>query len=255
MALPEISRSMLRNAGVLALFAVVTVGGVSLLRQATAERIHQAERAAQFRVLEEILPADSHDNLLLDSTRDAQHPLLGYDTPLPAYIAMRQGVPSAVILQVLAPDGYSGAIHLLVGIEADGRLAGVRVVSHRETPGLGDRIETGKSNWILGFTGKSLQDPEPSRWGVKRDRGAFDQFVGATITPRAVVKAVHDALQYFDANREALLATDALQPAPEGALERPEAARDPATHSRAGSDAARDQVPAGESHPQDGASR
>ncbi|MBA1272146.1 electron transport complex subunit RsxG [Stutzerimonas azotifigens] len=255
MALPEISRSMLRNGLVLALFAVVTVGSVSLLRQATAERIHEAERAAQFRVLQEILPPDSHDNLLLDSTRDVQHPLLGYSSPLPAYVAMRQGVPTAVILQVLAPDGYSGAIHLLVGVNADGRLAGVRVVSHRETPGLGDRIETGKSDWILGFTGTSLQEPEPSRWAVKRDRGAFDQFVGATITPRAVVRAVHNALQYFDANRETLLATDALQPAPEDALERPESVREPARHSRAGSDAASDHLPANQPHVQDGASR
>lgn len=134
MIVPEISRSMLKNATVLGLFAIVTVGAVTLLQQGTAERIQAAERAAQVRALGEILPAGSYDNHLLDDSVLVQDRLLGNRSPLPAYVAIKDGRPTAVILQAIAPDGYSGAIHLLVGIHADGRVAGVRVIGHRETP-------------------------------------------------------------------------------------------------------------------------
>ena len=203
--LPEISRSMLKNALVLGLFAVVTVGAVSLLQQGTAERIAAAEREAQVRVLGEILPAGSYDNHLLDNRIELNARELGHRSPQSAYLALKGEEPSALILPVTAPDGYSGAIHLLVGIFVDGRLAGVRVLGHRETPGLGDKIELTKSPWIRAFDGKSLENPSEEGWAVKKDRGEFDQFAGATITPRAVVKAVHGALQYFDAHRAQLL--------------------------------------------------
>lgn len=203
--LPEISRSMLKNALVLGLFAIGTVGIVALLQQGTAERIANAEREAQVRALAEILPTGSYDNHLLDNRIELNAPELGHRSPQSAYLALKNGLPSALILPVTAPDGYSGAIHLLVGIFADGRLAGVRVLSHKETPGLGDKIELAKSDWILGFTGKSLNDPSEDGWAVKKDRGDFDQFAGATITPRALVKAVHGALRYFDTHRAQLL--------------------------------------------------
>lgn len=204
MSLPEISRSMLKNSVVLGLFAVVTVGIVALTQQGTAARIEIAQREAQVRALAEILPADSYDNHLLDNSIEVFDPLLGNKTPQEAYIALKGGTPSAVILKATAPDGYSGAIHLLIGINADGTLAGVRALSHRETPGLGDKIDLSKSSWILGFNGKSLSNPDDSGWAVKKDQGAFDQFAGATITPRAVVKAVHKAMQYVAANRQQL---------------------------------------------------
>lgn len=203
--LPEISRSMLKNALVLGLFAIGTVGSVALLQQGTAERIAAAEREAQVRALAEILPAGSYDNHLLDNRIELDAPELGHRSPQSAYLALKAGQPSALILPVTAPDGYSGAIHLLVGIFADGRLAGVRVLSHRETPGLGDKIELAKSDWVRSFEGKSLSNPSEERWAVKKDRGDFDQFAGATITPRAVVKAVHGALRYFDTHRAQLL--------------------------------------------------
>jgi Na+-translocating ferredoxin:NAD+ oxidoreductase subunit G len=193
--LPEISRSMLKNALVLGLFAIATVGSVALLQQATASRI----------ALGEILPAGSYDNHLLDNRIEVNARELGQRSPQSAYLALMDGAPSALILPVTAPDGYSGAIHLLVGIFADGRLAGVRVLGHKETPGLGDKIELAKSQWIRSFDGKSLSNPGAEGWAVKKDRGEFDQFAGATITPRAVVKAVHGALQYFDAHRAQLL--------------------------------------------------
>ncbi len=203
--LPEIPRSMLKNSLLLGLFAIATVGVVAVTQQGTAERIQVAEREAQVRALAEILPADSYDNHLLDNSLQLSDPLLGSARPLPAYLALKGGQPSAIILQAIAPDGYSGSIRLLVGIHADGRLAGVRVLAHKETPGLGDKIELAKSPWVLAFAGKSLNDPDQAGWGVKKDQGVFDQFAGATITPRAVVKAVHHALQYFDAHRAELL--------------------------------------------------
>ncbi|HEY6610858.1 MAG TPA: electron transport complex subunit RsxG [Pseudomonas sp.] len=213
--LPEIPRSMLKNSLLLGLFAVATVGVVAVTQQGTAERIQAAEREAQVRALAEILPANSYDNHLLDNSLQLSDPLLGSARPLPAYLALKGGQPSAIILQAIAPDGYSGSIRLLVGIHADGRLAGVRVLAHKETPGLGDKIELAKSQWIRAFDGKSLQDPDEAGWGVKKDQGVFDQFAGATITPRAVVKAVHHALQYFDAHRAELLGQPATQAAAE----------------------------------------
>ncbi|MEO4046730.1 electron transport complex subunit RsxG [Pseudomonas sp. CAU 1711] len=207
--LPEVSRSMLKNAAVLGLFAVATVGVVAAIQQGTAPRIAAAEREAQVQALAQILPAGSYDNHLLDSSRLVQDELLGNRNPAPAYLATLGGQPSAVILQVTAPDGYSGSIKLLVGILADGRLAGVRALQHRETPGLGDKIELAKSRWILGFDGQSLSQPDEAGWAVKKDGGQFDQLAGATITPRAVIKAVHKALQYFDKHKAELLTPEA----------------------------------------------
>lgn len=206
MALPEISRSMLKNSLVLGAFAILTVGVVAVTQLGTAERIEIAQRAAKAQALAQILPAGSYDNHLLDNARQVEDPLLGNKGATPAYLATLNGEPAAVILQATAPDGYSGSIFLLVGILADGRLAGVRVISHKETPGLGDKIELAKNPWINSFVGTSLHAPDEAGWAVKKDGGQFDQFAGATITPRAVVKAVHKALQYFDANRAALLA-------------------------------------------------
>jgi len=205
-ALPEISRSMLKNSLVLGAFAVLTVGLVAIVQLGTAARIEAAQHEAKAQALAQILPAGSYDNHLLDHSRPVSDPLLGNKGSTPAYLATLKGEPAAVILQATAPDGYSGSVKLLVGILADGRLAGVRVIGHKETPGLGDKIELAKSPWINGFVGQSLSAPNEAGWAVKKDGGQFDQFAGATITPRAVVKAVHKALQYFDANRATLLA-------------------------------------------------
>lgn len=209
----DANRSMLKNALVLGLFAVVTVGVVALVHQFTAQRIDDAQREARGRALLELLPAGSYDNHPLDSQVEVFDPkLLGRNEPASAFVARRQGQATAVILQATAPDGYSGSIKLLVGVTAEGRLLGVRVVAHKETPGLGDKIELGKSDWLHGFDGRSLNDPGDSGWRVKKDGGQFDQFAGATVTPRAVVKATHKALQYFDAHKAELLAP-AAQPA------------------------------------------
>jgi RnfABCDGE-type electron transport complex G subunit len=156
MNLPEISRSMLKNSVILGLFAVFTVGLVAITQQGTAERIASSEREAKARALSEILPAGSYDNHLLDHPRSVQSPLLGYSQAKPAYIARLHGQISAIIFQVSAPDGYSGAIHLLVGVKADGTLAGVRVISHKETPGLGEDAADGRSQAHGGINGHGV---------------------------------------------------------------------------------------------------
>ena len=203
------SRSILRNSVILGLFAVATVGMIAVTQQTTAERISEAQRRVQLSALNEIVPHDQHDNdLLTDSFSVQDRQYLSLSAPADAYRARQGERVSAVILPVVAPDGYSGRIDLLVGIRADGSIAGVRSVSHRETPGLGDKIDAGKSQWILSFNGKSLSMPIPEQWAVKKDGGQFDQFTGATITPRAVVKAVYQALNYFDEHRAALLQLD-----------------------------------------------
>lgn len=205
-----IRQSILRSALGLGLFAVFTAGTIAVTQVLTEERIEQQVRKAEASALFEIIPEHRHDNDLLSSTMTLQpDPLLGIREPRQAWYATEDGEPAGVILPVVAQDGYSGDIRLLVGVAPDGQVLGVRVTSHKETPGLGDKIELKKSDWITTFEGKSLGDPEPENWAVRKDGGVFDQFTGATITPRAVVGAVRDALRYFDDHREALLAGSA----------------------------------------------
>lgn len=189
----------------------------------TRPAIEQSERAAKMKLIAQTLPAGGFDN---DPVKDARalpvDPLLGMKFPGLAYPASRHGQTVAVVLEAAAPDGYSGEIRFLVGILPDGRVAGVRVTGHRETPGLGDYIDVGKSPWIHVFDGKSLQHPQPVLWKVKKDGGSFDYMTGATITPRAMIKAVKKALEYFRAHRDELLGLDA-QDAAGGALPVPAA--------------------------------
>ena len=199
-------RSVLRNSVILGVFAIFTVGLIAFIQQATSVRIAAEQQRMQIRALNEILPDDQHDNdLLQDSFSITDQALLRLPTPSTAWRARQQGKVTAVILPVVTLDGYSGRIDLLVGIRANGELAGVRITNHRETPGLGDKFEVAKGNWIFSFDGKSLSMPVPQGWAVRKDGGVFDQFVGATITPRAVVQAVRDALVYFQQHRDELL--------------------------------------------------
>ena len=202
----ELPRRMAAAAGLLVVFAVAGALLVAATWRATAERIEANERAFLLRALEDVLPEGGHDNALAeDVVQVTDEELLGTPAPVNVYRARRDGAPVAVVMTPVAPDGYSGPIRLLVGIRADGTVSGVRVVSHRETPGLGDKIEVERSDWILDFAGRRLGAPPAEDWAVKRDGGVFDQFTGATITPRAVVKAVKNALIYFQAHREELL--------------------------------------------------
>ena len=187
------------------LFAVVgaLLVGSTLLQ--TEERIVDNERRVLLRNLYALIPADQLDNDIATDTLELEPSTrLGTSEPALLYRARKAGEPVAVVFNSVAPGGYSGNIHLLIGVYHDGRIAGVRVIKHSETPGLGDAIETRKSDWILGFDGRSLADPVVENWKVKRDGGEFDQITGATITPRAIVKAVKNTLDYFAANRERL---------------------------------------------------
>ncbi|WP_263322265.1 electron transport complex subunit RsxG [Endozoicomonas sp. Mp262] len=205
-------QSMVRNSLGLGLFSILTVGLISLTYVLTGDKIEEQVRNYEAKALIEILPAETHDNVLLDTAILLKpSKLLATQREKKAYIALNRGVPTAVILPAVAPDGYNGRIELLVGVNRDGTLAGVRVVTHKETPGLGDKIDTKITHWILGFTGKSLTSPGSSGWAVKKDGGQFDQFTGATITPRAVVAAVYRTLKYFKANKDFLLSPDNLE--------------------------------------------
>ncbi|MBU2709730.1 electron transport complex subunit RsxG [Zooshikella harenae] len=194
-----------RNSLLLGVFAALTVGVIAVTYALTKDRIADQIREAEAKALYEILPEVSHDNDLLKTAISiAPNEDLGNEKPVQSYVAFQKQQPSAIILPAIAPDGYNGRILLLVGIYADGTLSGVRVISHKETPGLGDAIDTKVSDWILGFAGKSLTNPNQDRWAVKKDGGDFDQFTGATITPRTVVGAVKRTLNYFNKHQDTL---------------------------------------------------
>lgn len=211
-----LGRSISKNSLILGAFAAATAALIALTFDSTHAKIAAAEKRAAQRALFEIVPPSRHDNDLLNDTvtlSSAQAAELGLAGEAQIHLARQNGELVAFIVPAVAADGYSGAIKIIVGVNADGSVAGVRVLSHKETPGLGDKVELAKSNWILSFDGKSLQNPAPDNWQVKKDGGEFDQFTGATITPRAVVGQVKTVLQYIAQNRDNLLAqTQEQQP-------------------------------------------
>ena len=199
--------SMGMAALILAGFSVVGAGLVAVTYTSTKDIIAAAQQAALEASLNQLVPADRYDNRVVEDVIKVVAPeWLGTDQPVTIYRARKNGQPIALFATPYAPDGYSGPIQLLIGVYADGTLAGVRVLAHKETPGLGDGIDEKRSPWILAFTGKSLENPLLERWKVKKDGGAFDQFTGATITPRAIVKATRTFLEYVRTHREALFA-------------------------------------------------
>lgn len=199
-------------------YQVALLGGVALLTSAAigvADHLTRADIARRQLedlqlTLQQVVPAAHYDN---DLVRDTVTVNDGAGQPLTVYRARRGGQVQAVCFQVRAPGYGNTAMVIALGVGRDGTLLGARVISHNETPGLGDKIESGKSDWILRFAGRSLGDPPPEKWAVKKDGGAFDQFTGATITPRAVVKAVKGGLEFFAAQRALLLDEAAPQTA------------------------------------------
>ncbi len=206
-------RKILTSAILLAMFGLVGATLVAVTHDVTAERIAANHREALLRRLNALVPHQRYDNDMVSDTILISNPELAPRRyPVTVYRARLMGRPEAAVFQVVAPDGYNGAIELLVAINHDGTLAGVRVVSHQETPGLGDAIDERRSGWIYGFTGRSLSNPDERGWAVKRDGGVFDQFTGATITPRAVVKAVYKTLKYFSRHRNEVFVRKAAAP-------------------------------------------
>jgi electron transport complex protein RnfG len=185
----------------LAVVAAVLTALLALVASFTRDRIASNEQAWIKQRLDALVPPSAHDNdLLTDSISVTAPDLLGSSQPVKIYRARRAGSPVAAVLRPIAPDGYRGPIELLVAIGQDGRLIGVQVIRHEETPGLGDAFESRDVHWLDRFRGRSLTDPPIQRWTVRRDGGDFDAFTGATITPRAIVKAVRNALEYYQRN-------------------------------------------------------
>ena len=203
-------RSVARGGLTLAIVAAICTTTVVLTWRVTAERIENNRQAWLEQSLLPVLDGLEWDNNVIASrvTLAAPHGLPGSDDAR-IYRAYVGDTPVAAAIVATARDGYSGPIRLLVGIRADGTLNGVRVLEHRETPGLGDGIEADRSDWILQFDGRSLQDPAATGWKIRRDGGEFDQLTGASVTPRAIVRAVYETLAYFAANDAAIFAAPA----------------------------------------------
>ncbi|PMK12293.1 electron transport complex subunit RsxG [Vibrio splendidus] len=195
-----------KNGLVLAIFACASTGLVAVTHYLTKDQIKQQEQAQLLSVLNQVIPHNLHDNELFSACTLVEAEDLGTEQAMPAYVATLNGEPSAIAIEAIAPDGYNGAIKVIVGMKIDGTILGTRVLSHRETPGLGDKIDLRVTDWILSFSGKQVTESNLDRWKVRKDGGDFDQFTGATITPRAVVKSVKQAVQYVNQNNQALLA-------------------------------------------------
>jgi electron transport complex protein RnfG len=201
----NIVRNMLISALVLSLFAIAGTFFVSYTFDNTIDRITENKRLALLKAIHVLVSPNAHNNdIFTDIIYKTDNDLLGSKKPVNIYRARKDSKPVAVIINSIAPDGYNGNIDLLVAINYNGTLAGVRVVHHKETPGLGDAIEANRSDWITKFKMLSLTTPDKKGWAVKRDGGEFDQFTGATITPRAIVKAVYNTLRYYKKNRDSL---------------------------------------------------
>jgi electron transport complex protein RnfG len=200
-------RRVLRAAVTLAAALAAAVALLALVHDATRARVEATERARRVAAFDRVLGGVPYDNdLLADRIEVVEPELLGTDSSLPVYRARHKGRPVAAIIESVAPDGYSGSIRLLVGVTPEGRLLGVRVLRHQETPGLGDAIEERRSDWIRSFDGRSLSRPPATRWKVRKDGGDFDQLTGATVTPRAVVAAVRNTLTFVQRTGPALFA-------------------------------------------------
>lgn len=213
----DIIRHALITAGILIVFAVVGTAILSGTFEKTKVPIAASEREEKLHLFSQVLPPTLHDNdLLQDAIKLPPTPELGQHGSSMAYRARIQGQPAGVILEAIAPDGYSGDIKLLVGIAADGTVTGVRVLAHKETPGLGDYIDLAHGDWIKNFDNLSLAKRPDEGWKVKKDGGQFDYMTGATITPRAVIKAVHKAVQYFASQREIIFSEPAIKSGAKG---------------------------------------
>ncbi len=205
-------QGILASGTTLTLIAAICTALVAATYQLTAERISANQQAFLEQRLEPALSGVVYDNSITESKLviPTPHQLPGSDAAI-VYRAYAEDRPAAALFVVTARDGYAGPIRLLIGIRADGVVTAVRVLEHRETPGLGDRIESSRSDWALQFDGRSMINPNIDRWAIKRDGGEFDQLTGASVTPRAVIKAISATLVYFDAHREELFAPPATE--------------------------------------------
>lgn len=202
--MPIFGNKIHRHGLILGAFAVLATSLIIGVQLLTADRIAEQQRSELLRTLNSLIPSELHDNdLYADCVYVAEPSILGL-AQQPVYRARQAGEPSGLVIRTTAPDGYSGQIHLLVAVSPVGTVKGVRVLQHRETPGLGDKIDLTRDDWILSFNGQRMRNENDARWAVRRDGGMFDQFTGATITPRAVVNAVARTVWYAQNNADAL---------------------------------------------------
>ncbi len=200
------SKTAIINAAALGAFAIGAAFVLGVIFTATREPIAESQRQAEEKALLEVIGNLPFDNdLLNDPTPLPDTMATELNTEGNARVIRHQGDIQGFILPAVAPDGYSGNISLVIGVDTQGTLLGVRVVEHRETPGLGDKVDTKKSDWILQFSGLSLDNPEESGWAVRKDGGQFDAFTGATITPRAVVNMIRTTLMAYREESETLI--------------------------------------------------
>jgi electron transport complex protein RnfG len=206
------SSGIVKSGITLAAIAAICTLLVAATFQLTAERIEANEQAWLERSLEPALSGVFFEGSVTESKLEVPppHDLPGNDTAI-IYRVFAEGAPVAALFAVTARDGYAGPIRILVGVGVDGMVTGVRIVEHRETPGLGDRIDQSRSDWVYQFDGRSLGDPVEARWLLDVDGGDFDQLTGASVTPRAVIKAIRDTLLYFNAHREELFTVAASE--------------------------------------------
>lgn len=200
-----LGRSISKNSLILGLFAAATAAIIAGTFQLTQTRIAAEEKKAASAALIDMVPKSRHNNDMLEDTLTLDletSKSLGLTQPAIVHIAKQDNQPVALVIPSVAPDGYSGDIKLIIAINIDGTIAGSRVLAHKETPGLGDKIDLRKSDWIKSFDGKSLNNPKIEKWKVKKDGGVFDQFTGATITPRAVVNRIQKTLAIFQDNQD-----------------------------------------------------
>ncbi len=206
------SGGVIKGGVTLAAIAAICTLLVAATYQLTADRIAANEQAWLERSLEPALSGLSFEGSITESKLEIPppHDLPGNDTAI-VYRVFAEGAPVAALFVVTARDGYAGPIRILVGVGTDGTVTGVRIVEHRETPGLGDRIDQSRSDWVFQFDGHSLGNPVEARWLLEVDGGDFDQLTGASVTPRAVIKAIRDTLIYFDAHRDEIFALPATE--------------------------------------------
>lgn len=210
---------MKRDAGIVK--SGVTLGAIAAICTAlvattfmlTREQIAANEKAWLEQSLSPALSGVFFDGGVTESMLviPAPHDLPGPDDAI-IYRVYAEEQPVAALFVVTARDGYAGPIRILLGIDHDGTVTGLRILQHRETPGLGDKIDQARSDWVFQFDGRSLLDPELNGWHLKTDGGVFDQLSGASVTPRAVIKASRETLLYFDAHREEIFAAPAMEP-------------------------------------------
>lgn len=209
-----LAQSVGKNSFILAAFAIVTAALLAFTFLGTKDKIAESERRAAQKALIEIISLDRHNNDMLEDTWEIPQALLeelGLKDAANIHIARQDGQAVAVVIPSLAPDGYSGDIKLITGINLDGSIAGVRVLAHKETPGLGDKVDLNKDDWVLSFNGTSLKQPTIEQWKVKKDGGEFDQFTGATITPRAVVNRVKQTLEFYAKHQNDILGVETTE--------------------------------------------